>query len=413
MSGEISDLNSSINNLVNSLYDSTPTIFYDGFSDGNTKNSNPSTFPYILITNHVDLTLVTSLRINCYSGGTLNIGKIEKENITSPPDLTKIIYLTSIEITPGNNEYILTPPIAIKESEYIVLGSINNTCAWKYGPNGNNKIFYYLYQNDWVLSSSNSVGIGIYGLSLETGITSVLSNKKISIYGDSISTFAGWIPSGNVTYYTGRNAGVTHVDQTWWKKVINALSMELVVNNSWSGRTVSDTTESNAGYKMENILQLQENNTTPEIILIKLGINDFNRGFILGSYDGSTAPPVTPSNFLDAYAIMLNNIMTTYPLADVYCCMLMPCERTGATGFPEINSQGDTISQWNSAIAKLAYAFGAKILHHNTCGLTYYNLSEYMGDYTQGAGLHPNAAGHSLIANQTIHEMDNAVRTRY
>lgn len=250
--------------------------------------------------------------------------------------------------------------------------------------------------------------------------TSVLSGKKISIYGDSISTYTGWIPSGNATWYNGSNGGVTSVAQTWWHEVIQAIGLELVVNNSWSGRAVSscrDNTsghETDAGYKEANILQLKNGDVLPEIIIIKMGINDFIDGCELGTYDGSTALPTNPTKFLDAYAMMLNLIMTNYPLAKVYVCTLMACERNSPTGFPEINARGDSIGMWNEGIKKLAHAFGAEVLDHDQCGITYYNLSTYMGDYqTSGAGLHPNPAGHALIANKTIDQMDNFVRTRF
>jgi len=248
---------------------------------------------------------------------------------------------------------------------------------------------------------------------------SVLKGKKISIYGDSISTYSGWIPTGNVTYYTGNNAGVKNVNETWWKKVINALKLDLVVNNSWSGRAVSSIRdgqtghETDAGYKESNVLQLKNGDVQPDIIIVKLGINDFNNNALLGDYDGSTTLPTNPTKFLDAYAIMLNLIMTNFPLADVYCCTLMQCERTGATGFPEVNGNGDTLIKWNNSIKTLAHAFGAKVLEHDICGITYYNMSTYMGDYASGTGLHPNRAGHSLIANETIKEMDNTVRIRF
>jgi hypothetical protein len=94
----------------------------------------------------------------------------------------------------------------------------------------------------------------------------------------------------------------------------------------------------------------------------------------------------------------------------------MPCESNNSVvGFPEINAQGESLIEWNEAIRKLAHAFGAKVLDHDVCGITYYNLPTYMGDYTSSThkALHPNANGHSLIANQTIHDMDNAIRTRY
>lgn len=262
--------------------------------------------------------------------------------------------------------------------------------------------------------------IGAMGALVDELSTSTYNNKKLSIYGDSISTFAGYIPTGNATYYTGNNAGVSSVDDTWWKKVVDALGLDLLVNNSWSGRAVSSIRDSesghttDAGYKQANINVLGSEGT-PEVIIIKLGINDFNQGALLGNYDGSTSLPSDPTKFTDAYAMMLDRIMTAYPLAEVYCCTLMQCERTGGVGFPEVNSNGDSLIDWNDAIRKLAEAFGCKVLNHASCGITYYNLSEYTGDYDSGTGkgLHPNADGMSLIANQTIHEMDNTIRIRY
>ena len=248
---------------------------------------------------------------------------------------------------------------------------------------------------------------------------SIFKGKKVSIYGDSISTFAGYIPSGNETYYTGNNCGVTSVNDTWWKKTIDALGMELLVNNSWSGRAVSSARDSveghttDAAYKEANVLQLSDGTSNPDIIIVKLGINDFNVDCDLGTYDGTTSLPSDPSKFTNAYAMMLDLIMTNFPLATVYCCTLMQCERTAPTGFPEINLDGDSLGEWNEAIRKIVRAFGAEILDHDMCGLTYYNLSTYMGDYNSGAGLHPNANGHSIIANKTISQMDCTVLKRY
>ena len=250
---------------------------------------------------------------------------------------------------------------------------------------------------------------------------SVLSTKKVSFFGDSITTFVGWIPSGNATWYTGNNAGVSTVYDTWFKKVIDALGLDLVVNNSWSGRAVSNVRDeesahqTDAAYKLANAEALATDDDNPEIIIIKLGINDFNHDAPLGSYDGTSALPDDPTYFTNAYAMMLDNVMTLYPQARVYCCTLMQCERSGSTGFPEINGNGDSLGTWNQAIVKLAHAFGAEVIDHDVCGITYYNLSDYMGDYSsgQGTGLHPNAAGMTLIANKTIDKMDPGIRFRY
>lgn len=114
------------------------------------------------------------------------------------------------------------------------------------------------------------------------------------------------------------------------------------------------------------------------------------------------------SKFGYAYAIMLERIMKTYPTATVICCTMNECERTtDEIGFPERNKVGETVADYNNVIEKLAKAFGAMIVDHHSCGITYYNLDSYMSDYSSstGEGLHPNAAGMALIAKKTVKDL--------
>ena len=242
-----------------------------------------------------------------------------------------------------------------------------------------------------------------------------LSGKKISFYGDSITTFSGWIPTGNKAFYTGSNCNVSHVYQTWWMRTVQGTGAELCVDQAWSGRTVSNVRDSetdlvNSGaWRQSEVDKLAVSGSTPDIIIIKLGINDFNNvSCQIGTYDGTEALPTVPdggfATFRESYATMLNRIMTTYPLARVYCCTLNTCERSGSVGFPEINGLGESLTEYNDAIKQLAGAFGAGVIDHAACGMTYYNMSAYTGDWdsTTGKGLHPNYEGMRLIAEKTI-----------
>lgn len=242
---------------------------------------------------------------------------------------------------------------------------------------------------------------------------STLNGKSVSFYGDSITTFAGYIPEGNVTYYTGANNGVSSVNQCWWKETIDALGLTLNVNNSWSGRRVSDFSRPDDAYKQENIDAIS-NGTDPDLIIVKIGINDFNNNATLGSYDGSGAWGNDMTVFSNAYATMLDRIMTTYPLAKVYCCSLNN-EIRSSNNHPTRNGNGETLATWNNRIKAIANAFGAEFIDHANCGITEYNLDEYAGDYnpSTGHGLHPNADGMALIANKTIDTLDNEVRKRF
>lgn len=112
------------------------------------------------------------------------------------------------------------------------------------------------------------------------------------------------------------------------------------------------------------------------------------------------------SKFGFAYATMLHRIMTTYPAARVICCTCNECERTQSIGLgvPETNNAGETIYDYNKMIKTVADVFGAIVVDHHACGITYYNLEATMEDFASstGFGLHPNAYGMSLIAECTI-----------
>ena len=61
-----------------------------------------------------------------------------------------------------------------------------------------------------------------------------MEKRRISILGDSISTFAGYTPEEAVFYdsYVQWETGVKSVEDTWWMQVIKALDGELGTNHS-------------------------------------------------------------------------------------------------------------------------------------------------------------------------------------
>ena len=227
--------------------------------------------------------------------------------------------------------------------------------------------------------------------------------KTVSILGDSISTFKDYIPEGNTNHYSGSNGGVSHVNQTWWKRAMNACGMILNTNNSFSGDRVTNRAMTRAS--------ALDNGTDPDIILVYMGINDFNGGVALGTYNGKGTFPTTGNTFREAYAIMLDNMMTAYPQAKIYCLTLPTCQRTSAdVKHPEVNGAGVYLSEYNEAIREVALALGASIIETATCGITNKNASVTMGDYATDTGLflHPNKEGHRLISQKVIQALKNS-----
>ena len=68
--------------------------------------------------------------------------------------------------------------------------------------------------------------------------------KNVFIFGDSYSTFQGYVPNEYPVYYP--NLDVERVEDTWWAKVIATLGGRLVQNNSYSGSTIGYTGYNNS-----------------------------------------------------------------------------------------------------------------------------------------------------------------------
>ena len=65
--------------------------------------------------------------------------------------------------------------------------------------------------------------------------------KKVSILGDSYSTFQGYNPDNYRPFYPDANNDVKEVEQTWWSLYIQAKGYELDKNNSWGATTICGT----------------------------------------------------------------------------------------------------------------------------------------------------------------------------
>lgn len=132
---------------------------------------------------------------------------------------------------------------------------------------------------------------------------------RISILGDSISTFEGMTPLG-AAFYGSWNAGETGVctaEDTWWMQVICALDANLGVNHSLAGSLVTGRTAV-SGTSDRRIVRLKEKGN-PDVILVAMGANDW--GF-----------RVLPEEFDEEYRRMLLRLKTCYPQADIRCATL-------------------------------------------------------------------------------------------
>ena len=149
--------------------------------------------------------------------------------------------------------------------------------------------------------------------------TDFMPKYKVSILGDSISTYIGYNPRGYAVYYKEDKAydnEINSVDDTWWKQVIDGLGGELCVDNSYSGSLVTGAFAPSA-CSAERCASLHDE-TVPDIILIYMGTND--RGFEMNL--GENRPNDT-MGFYGAYRAMLRQIKNNYPTAKIVCGTLL------------------------------------------------------------------------------------------
>ena len=233
------------------------------------------------------------------------------------------------------------------------------------------------------------------------------SGKKLSVCGDSISTFTGHIPEYYSKFYP-ECGEIQAVEETWWMQVAERTGMELCSNASYSGSTVSGQSQDNheGAYACGNqrIADLAgPEGEWPDVILILLGANDLLNGIPLGAYDGvSQVQEGYIQNFSEAYGLMLDKMKMWYPDAEIYCCTILEAARWDDEGncFPFQNEHGLTAKNYNDCIKAVAQAKGISVLDVYGCGITYENIREYTSD-----GTHPNPAGAILIADKVCEEL--------
>lgn len=205
-----------------------------------------------------------------------------------------------------------------------------------------------------------------------------LEGKKLSILGDSISTYAAvsnnagvniTLGEGSVFYDTG-SYGI-HQEDTWWQQAVDELGLRLLVNNSWSGSCMFRDGAGTLGAYVSRCVQLHNSaGETPDIIAVFLGTNDqdyfpdtigafadIDFDHLIREEEGISYE--VPSTTMEAYAITLDKIARRYPQAEVYCFNLLqrPFEN------PE------SLLAFNQELEKLTKHFDVNLVDLFDCGI--------------------------------------------
>ena len=241
-----------------------------------------------------------------------------------------------------------------------------------------------------------------------------LAGKKISILGDSISTFGvpdqnnatgTWTYPGNRCRYPQSNL-LTNVNYTWWKRLLDYCGATLGINESWAGSRVSNTQQTDSGDLGPNrcISSLTRIghlglNGNPDYIFVYAGTNDAGNGVTIGTFDTTNPKNYTEqqiaelpvATFADAFRTMLIRLLYYYRSSKII--VLFP-------NFTETYYTITNLDQYIEIEREACDFFGIRYIDLRTAGITVYNGITYLPD-----GTHPNAAGMELLFNIILNSL--------
>lgn len=204
---------------------------------------------------------------------------------------------------------------------------------------------------------------------------------KFSVLGDSYSTFAGNVtPEWNHVWYPNDNSrtdtpnDVSDVNQTWWKIIDNTPEYDLLVNNSFSGATISTHGYDNVDYAHRAYFTRAYNlGDNPDIIFVFGGTNDSWVGVDPGKNKFSDWTREDVRTFRPAFCKLMIELQAAYPGARI------------------INITNSELSEEiTGAMAELCEAF-------NVENVMLHDIDKQLG--------HPSQSGMKAIAEQVIQQL--------
>ena len=121
---------------------------------------------------------------------------------------------------------------------------------------------------------------------MATNLATPTTQKRISVIGDSISTFRGIVPNGYSCHYPTADGDLTSMSQTYWWILANELMLDATIerNISYSGSCVSFAQGVDQPHYTKRFIDNQGVGE-PEIVIIHGGTNDWakNKATLYGN----------------------------------------------------------------------------------------------------------------------------------
>ena len=216
---------------------------------------------------------------------------------------------------------------------------------------------------------------------------SQMTAPKISVLGDGISSFEGYVPR-QASFYSPSYVSYSGFDSpegTWWMQLIHRLGGQLLVNNSFAGSHVSYAGHYSACLP-RRIRSLATEDASPDIILVYAGIND-------------VAHSIDLDKFQRDYREMLDSLKKFHPDAQIWVGTIVvgkECEPYYLDPVP-LKKRGE----YNAIIHQCVEEAGDRV--HLV------DLSSIDGVYETVNGTHPNKKGMTTFAQAWYEAMKDSI----
>lgn len=156
-------------------------------------------------------------------------------------------------------------------------------------------------------------------------VSAMAANPRVSILGDSYSSFKGWItPESNYEWYPAqgwdpaKTNDVANVEEMWWHILLNRQGWELEINNSSSGMPVCNIGYDRTPCPGTSFVARMYNLGNPDIIFVFGGTNDSRAGIPMGELCYGLPSREQLDTFAPAFCYMIHGLKHLYPRATIY-----------------------------------------------------------------------------------------------
>lgn len=271
------------------------------------------------------------------------------------------------------------------------------------------------------------------GVELSAYLTYYDVNNSLSLGGhtftsDEIGTEVTFTPTADdIGKFIGRPANYNSNSlKVWWLVAAETLGFT-PIPVCWSGASVTShegtTNTLKTSYAWHDA-QIRKcgirtpgsmTRTAPDVIIITRGLNDYGHEPYTVLTDGyfddpdfeyptTDQLPNDKYGFMEGLVLTIKKLRAAYPKAQIMLATMKMALRPAGmwSAFPPRNGE-NTIIQYSDAFRKVADYMGCQVLELDKCGITYENfLSNYCTDTSSTAPSHANAAGHKLMGERAI-----------